>query len=51
VAKEIARIHILFEECQIRRGEKNALIGKKKARGSGGLFQSYHKGSVHADSV
>ena len=32
VAKEIARIHILFEECQIRRGDKIALIGKDSAR-------------------
>lgn len=31
VAKEIARIHILFEECQIRRGDKIALIGKDSA--------------------
>lgn len=30
VAKEIARIHILFEECQIRRGDKIALIGKDR---------------------
>ena len=28
VAKEIARFHILFRECQIRRGEKIALIGR-----------------------
>lgn len=27
VAKEIARFHILFKECQIRRGDKIALIG------------------------
>lgn len=32
VAKEIARIHILFEECQIRRGDKIALIGKDSSR-------------------
>lgn len=32
VAKEIARIHILFEECQIRRSDKIALIGKDSAR-------------------
>lgn len=32
VAKEIARIHVLFEECQIRRGDKIALIGKDSAR-------------------
>ena len=28
VAKEIARFHILFRECQIRRGNKIALIGR-----------------------
>lgn len=32
VAKEIACIHILFDECQIRRGDKIALIGKDSAR-------------------
>lgn len=32
VAREIARIHILFEECQIRRGDKIALIGKDSSR-------------------
>ena len=28
VAKEIARFHILFRECQIRQGDKIALIGR-----------------------
>ncbi|WP_106830469.1 AMP-binding protein [Parabacteroides pacaensis] len=32
VAEQIARIHLLFEECQIRRGDKIALIGKDSAR-------------------
>lgn len=32
MAKEIARIHLLFENCQIRRGDKIALIGKDNAR-------------------
>lgn len=32
VAKEIARIHIIFSECQIRRGDKIALIGKDCSR-------------------
>ena len=32
VSKEIARIHLLFEECQIRRGDKIALVGKDSAR-------------------
>lgn len=31
VALQIARIHIIFEECQIRRGDKVALIGKDSA--------------------
>ncbi len=32
LAKEIARIHILFEECKIRRGDKIALIGKNTSK-------------------
>lgn len=32
VAEEIARIHLLFHECQVRRGDKIALIGKDNAR-------------------
>lgn len=32
IAREIARIHLLFDECQIRRGDKIALIGKDSAR-------------------
>ncbi|MDR2627492.1 MAG: AMP-binding protein [Dysgonamonadaceae bacterium] len=28
LAKEIAHIHILFDECKVRRGDKIALIGK-----------------------
>ena len=32
VAEEIARIHIMFEDCQIRRGDMIALIGKDSAR-------------------
>lgn len=31
VANRIARIHLMFEECQIRRGDKIALIGKDNA--------------------
>lgn len=34
VAKEIARFHILFKECQIRRGDKIALIGRDCANWS-----------------
>ncbi|MGM9759708.1 MAG: AMP-binding protein [Parabacteroides sp.] len=32
VAEEIARIHLLFQECQLRRGDKVALIGKDCSR-------------------
>ncbi len=32
VAREIEKLHILFEECRLRRGEKVALIGKNNAR-------------------
>ena len=32
VATEIARIHLLFEACQVRRGDKIALVGKDSAR-------------------
>ncbi len=32
VAKEIARIHLLFHECQVRRGDRISLIGKDCAR-------------------
>jgi long-chain acyl-CoA synthetase len=28
MAKEIARIHLLFKECQIRKGDRIALVGK-----------------------
>jgi len=28
IAREIAKLHILFEECHIRRGDKVALVGK-----------------------
>ena len=32
VATETARIHLLFHECQVRRGDKIALIGKDSSR-------------------
>jgi long-chain acyl-CoA synthetase len=32
LAKEIARIHILFDECKVRRGDKIALIGKNTTK-------------------
>lgn len=32
VATEIARIHIIFRECQVRQGDKIALIGKDSSR-------------------
>ena len=32
MATEIARIHFLFQECQVRRGDRIALVGKDNAR-------------------
>ncbi len=32
LAKEISKLHLLFEECHIRRGDKVALIGKNTSR-------------------
>lgn len=32
VAEEIARLHLLFKHCSIRRGEKIAIIGKNNTR-------------------
>lgn len=32
VAKEIARLHLLFRHCKIRRGDKIALVGKNTPR-------------------
>lgn len=32
VAKEIAKLHLLFEYCKIRRGDKISLIGKNNAK-------------------
>ncbi|MDR3060887.1 MAG: AMP-binding protein [Dysgonamonadaceae bacterium] len=32
LAKEIARLHLLFEGCRLRRGDKIALIGKNTSR-------------------
>ncbi len=32
IAKEIERIHILFEECKIRRGDKISVIGKNTSK-------------------
>lgn len=32
VAQEIARLHLLFKYCQLRRGDKIAIIGKNNAR-------------------
>jgi len=31
VARKIARIHIMFEECKVKKGDKIALIGKNSA--------------------
>ncbi|MDR3338860.1 MAG: AMP-binding protein [Candidatus Symbiothrix sp.] len=32
VAKEIAKLHILFEECRINKGDKISIIGKNSSR-------------------
>lgn len=32
VAQEIAKLHLLFKHCQLRRGDKIAIIGKNNAR-------------------
>ena len=32
MAREIARIHIIFDECQVNKGDKIALVGKDCAR-------------------
>ena len=32
VAQEIARIHLIFKHCQLRRGDKVAIIGKNNTR-------------------
>ena len=32
VAKEFAKLHLLFEHCKLRRGDKISLIGKNNAR-------------------
>ncbi|NDV58635.1 long-chain fatty acid--CoA ligase [Bacteroides sp. 519] len=32
VAREIARLHLLFKHCSLRRGDKIAIIGKNNAR-------------------
>lgn len=32
VAKDIAKMHIIFQKCQIRRGDKIALVGKDSSR-------------------
>jgi long-chain acyl-CoA synthetase len=31
-AKEIAKLHLLFEECKVKRGDKIALVGKNNSR-------------------
>ena len=60
VAQEIARLHLLFKHCQLRRGDKIALIGKNNARWAiaymatvtyGGIIvpilQDFHPNDVH----
>lgn len=60
VAQEIARLHLLFRHCQLRRGDKIAVIGKNNARWAiaymatvtyGGIvvpiLQDFHPNDVH----
>jgi long-chain acyl-CoA synthetase len=32
IAKEIAKLHILFDECKVKKGDKIALVGKNSSR-------------------
>ena len=60
VAQQIARLHLLFKHCQLRRGDKIAIIGKNNARWCiaymatityGGIvvpiLQDFHPNDVH----
>ncbi|MBQ8224781.1 MAG: long-chain fatty acid--CoA ligase [Bacteroides sp.] len=60
VAQEIAKMHLLFKHCQLRRGDKIAIIGKNNARWCiaymatityGGIvvpiLQDFHPNDVH----
>lgn len=60
VAEQIARMHLLFRHCQLRRGDKIAVIGKNNARWAiaymatvtyGGIvvpiLQDFHPNDVH----
>ena len=60
VAQEIARLHLLFKHCSLRRGDKIAVIGKNNARWCiaymatityGGIvvpiLQDFHPNDVH----
>lgn len=59
LAKEIARVHILFEEAQIKKGDKIALIGKNNIPWCTVYLATFTYGAVivpilqdfHADSV
>ncbi|MCK5781559.1 MAG: AMP-binding protein [Flavobacteriales bacterium] len=46
VAKQIARIHILFDEVGIKKGDKVALIGKNSARWSMAFVATVSYGAV-----
>ena len=60
VAQQIARLHLLFKHCQLRRGDRIAIIGKNNARWCiaymatityGGIvvpiLQDFHPNDVH----
>lgn len=46
VAKEIARLHLLFRHCKIRRGDKIALVGKNTPRWCIAFFAAVTYGAI-----
>lgn len=46
MARQIARIHLLFRHCQIRRGDKIALIGRNTPRWVMAFFASVTYGAI-----
>lgn len=42
VAREIARLHLLFKHCSLRRGDKIAVIGKKQCKMVYLIYGYYH---------
>ena len=50
VAEEIARIHLLFKYCSLRRGDKIAVIGKNNAHWLSGQSAEQRKKCIHLRS-